>query len=133
MKYIYPLVYFLLFSLLHPGGDVCLVLNQLVAHCLLCIGSNISELRYAVDYICHKIEAVQIVQDTHVKRSRRSPFFLISPDMEILMVRPPVRQSVDQPRIPVVGKDNRFFHHGLGHEKPDVPDLPRWPHCHAGR
>ena len=61
----------------------------------------------AVDHVDDEVEAVEVVQHDHVERRRRRALLLVAAHVDVLVVRAPVRQPVDEPRIAVVGEDDR--------------------------
>jgi hypothetical protein len=63
--------------------------------------------RDAVDDVDHEMEAVEVVEHDHVERRRRRPFLLVATHVQVAVVRASIRQPVDEPRIPVVGEDDR--------------------------
>src|SRR5882724_11371452 len=90
-------------------GNVLLVLDALVTHSLLGIGHAGAELRHAIDDILYKMEAVEIIQDHHVKGGGGGPFFLVAAHMQVGMVGATVSQAVDKPGIPMESKDDRLI------------------------
>ena len=66
-----------------------------------------SEPRHPVDDVDGEVEAVEIVEHDHVERRRGRSFLLVAADVQVPVVRPPVREAVDQPRIAVVREDDR--------------------------
>ena len=54
------------------------------------------------------MEAVEVVQHDHVERRRRRALFLVAAHVQVLVVRAPVGQAVDQPRVAVEGEDDRL-------------------------
>jgi len=53
------------------------------------------------------MEAVHVVHHHHVERRGGRALFLVTAYVEVVVVRAPVRESVDQPWIPVVREDHR--------------------------
>src|SRR5208337_3881537 len=90
------------------SGDVFLVVDELIPDRLLGVGGPRSELRHAIDHVAHKVEAIEIVQDAHVEWCRRGALFLIAAHMDVVVVRAPVRQQVNQPRVAMESKDDRL-------------------------
>ncbi len=64
---------------------------------------------HPINHILNKVEAIQIVADSHVKGRSGGSFFLIPSDVEILVVRPTVGQTVDEPGVTVIGEDDRLI------------------------
>ena len=88
--------------------DVLPVLDQLVPERLLGVGRVGRESGHPVDHVAHEVEPVQVVADHHVERRGGGSLLLVSPDVEVPVVRPPVRQPVDQPRVAVIGEEDRL-------------------------
>src|SRR5580765_1585185 len=86
--------------------DVTLVDHQPVAEELLHVGGTGSKAGHAIDDIAREVKAIQIVQDHHVEWSRRGPFLFIAANVEVRVIRPTIRQPVNQPRVAVEGEDN---------------------------
>ncbi len=61
----------------------------------------------AVDHVHDQVEAVEVVEHDHVERRRRRALLLVAADVDVRVVRAPVGEPVDQPRVPVVGEDDR--------------------------
>ncbi len=116
--------------------NVLLVLDELVANGLLGIGRPLAQLGYAIDYVLCQMEAIQIVHDTHIKRCRGRALLLIAPHVEILVVGPPVRETVNQPGISMKGKYDRFIFREEGIEvvvAQAVWMFSRWLEVSSGR
>src|ERR1700738_4203319 len=64
--------------------------------------------RNAVDHIAGKMKAIQIVETGHIKRSSCGSFFLVSADVEIVVIGAAIREAVNEPGIAVIGKDDRL-------------------------
>ena len=54
------------------------------------------------------MEAVELVEYDHVEGRGRRALFHVAVDVEVGVIGPPVRQAVDQHRIPVEGEDHRL-------------------------
>src|SRR6266516_2562061 len=78
-----------------------------VGHELAHVRGPGTQRRNAVDHVHHQVIAVEVVQHDHVEWRGRGSLFLVAADMEVVVVRPPVAEAVDQPRIAVVGEDHR--------------------------
>src|ERR1700675_1264446 len=87
-------------------ADVLFVLNDLVTQKPLKMGGDALQARGAVDHVAREVKTIQFVQDGHIEGSRRRAFFLISADVEVVMIGAPISQAVNQPRITVVSKDD---------------------------
>ena len=81
--------------------------EPLVDHSLPQLGRVRAEARDAVDHVDHEVEAVEVVEHDHVERRRRRPLLLVAAHVDVLVVRAPVGEAVDQPRVAVVGEDDR--------------------------
>ena len=79
-----------------------------IDHLLTHVGGPRAERRHAVDHVHHQVVAVDVVQHGHVERCGGRALFLVTADVNVDVIRAPVRQAVDQPRIPVVGEDHRL-------------------------
>ena len=62
---------------------------------------------HAVDDVLHEVEPVEVVQHHHVERRRRRALLLVAAHVQVAVVRAAVGEAVDQPRIAVVGEDDR--------------------------
>ena len=49
---------------------------------------------------------------------RRGALFLVAPDMDVVVVRSPVGEAVDEPRVAVVGEDHRL---AVGEQRVELP------------
>ena len=85
---------------------VLFVFDQFIPHGLFQIGSPRSNVRQTVDHILHQVKSVHVVQHRHIESRGDRAFFLISPYMNILMIRPSVGETMDQPGIAVKGGHN---------------------------
>ena len=83
------------------------VAQPLVDHVLPDVRGALAESWDAVDHVDHEVEAVEVVQHDHVERRRGRPLLLVAAHVEVRVVRAPVGQAVDQPRVAVVGEDDR--------------------------
>src|SRR5947207_2540954 len=77
------------------AGDVLLVLDQFVAHLLLGVSGEVTELRHAVDHVAREMEAVEIVADDHVERCGRRPLLPVAANVDVVVVGAAVGQPVD--------------------------------------
>src|SRR6516164_910985 len=64
-------------------SDVLLVLDKLVANCLLGVGSARTELGDTVDHITDEMETVEFVHYAHIERRTGSAFLLVAAYMQI--------------------------------------------------
>jgi hypothetical protein len=81
--------------ILAVSGDVFVVFDELIADRLFRVGSEITKLWDAVDYVPHQVKAVQIIPDNHIKGCGRGSFLLITPDMKVFVICPAISQAVD--------------------------------------
>ena len=95
----------------------CLCSISLSRHGLLDVSGLRSDLRQAIDRVHHQVEAVHVVEDRHVERRRDRPLFLVAADVQVVVIRSPIGEAMDQPRIAVVGEDDRLV---LGEERVEV-------------
>ena len=72
-------------------ADILFVLDELVAQKLLEMRADTLQARDAVDHIACEVKTVQIVQDRHIEWSGRCSFVPVSTDMEVVMIRAPIR------------------------------------------
>src|SRR5713226_9631841 len=89
-------------------SDLLVVLDELVAQELLEMRADALQARDPVDNVTCKVKSVQIVEDGHIERSGRCSLLFVSADVEIVMIGAPVGQTMDQPWIAVVCKDDRL-------------------------
>src|SRR6478672_297224 len=92
------------------GGMVLAVLARpragLMAGCrhrLAQTAGPVAEARHPVDHVHHEVVAVEIVQHHHVERRGRRALLLVPAHVDVAVVRAPVGEAVDQPRVAVVG------------------------------
>src|SRR5271157_2364051 len=83
-----------------------LVLDQLVAQRLLHVTGPRLKLWQAVDRVTHQMEAIHLVQHRHVEGCCDSAFFLVAPNVQVMVVCSPVSEPVDQPWVTVERKDD---------------------------
>src|SRR5438067_2877763 len=81
--------------------------NPAIAHLLAQAAGTLGQPGNAVDHVHDEVEAVEVVEHDHVERRRRRAFFLVAADVQVPVIRAAVREPVDQPRITVVGEDDR--------------------------
>src|ERR1051325_2334174 len=89
-------------------ADVFAVIDQQIAHGLLHVRVARQQPRHAVDHVHDQVTAVEIVEHRHVEGRGRRPLLFVSADVEVLVVRAPVGQAVNEPRVAVEGKDDRL-------------------------
>ncbi|MCY1459755.1 hypothetical protein D9M71_772550 [compost metagenome] len=65
--------------------------------------------RYPFEDIQHQLEAIQVVDNSHIERRCRCPFFTKAAHMKALAVCALVNQSVYQGRIAMKGKNDGFI------------------------
>ena len=89
--------------------DVLLMFDQLVAQELFEMSTNALQPRNPIDDIARQMEAIQVVQYRHIKRRSGRSLFLVAANVEIVVIRSPIGEAVDQPRVPVIGEDDRLI------------------------
>jgi hypothetical protein len=98
-------------------GDVLLVLDQLLGDGLLGVGGPGAQAGDAVDHLLHEVEAVHLVEHHHVERRGGRALLLVAAHVQVGMVGAAVGEPVDQPRVAVVGEDDR---HVRGEQRVEV-------------
>src|SRR5262249_10682503 len=78
-----------------------------VAHLLAQAAARLGEARDTVDHVHDEVEAVEVVEHDHVERRRGRALLLVAAHVQVPVVRAPVGEPVDQPRIAVVGEHDR--------------------------
>src|SRR5260370_5656097 len=68
--------------------------------------SDALQSRDAVDHIASEMNSIQIVRDGHVERCGCGSFFVVSAQVEIVVIGAGIREAVNEPRIAVIGKDD---------------------------
>ena len=86
--------------------DVALVLRTFVNHHLPHSTGTFGKSRNAVNHVTNEMKAIHVVEYHHVKRGRGRTLFLEATNMQIVMVRPAVRQLMNQGRLTVKRKNN---------------------------
>src|SRR5437763_4857215 len=81
--------------------------NPAVAHLLPQPARALGEPGDAIDHVHYEVEAIEVVEHDHVERRRGRPFFLVAAHVQVPVIRAAVGEPVDQPRIAVVGEDDR--------------------------
>ena len=71
------------------------------------MGGALGEAGDAVDDVDDEVEAVEVVEHDHVERRRRRALLLVAAHVQVRVVAAPVGEPVDQPRVAVVGEDDR--------------------------
>ena len=71
-------------------------------------GGALAEAGHAVDDVHDQVEAVEVVEHDHVEGRGRGALLLVAAHVEVGVVGAAVGQAVDQPRIAVVGEDDRL-------------------------
>ena len=84
------------------------MIQQLITEKLLGVCGPRSQTGHSIDHVAGQVEAVNIVQHSHIEGGSRSALLLVSANVEILMIRSTIGQAMDQPWITVVGEDYRF-------------------------
>ena len=89
--------------------DVLLVLDQLVLELLFKINASGSGLRQTINRVHDEMKTIEIVQHRHVERRGDRAFFLVAADVDVVMISAAISQPVDQPRIRMKRKNDRFI------------------------
>jgi hypothetical protein len=84
------------------------MIDQLGAEVLLRISGACSQARHAITHIADEMKTVELIQQDHIERRRRGAFLIIAAHMEVVMVRPAIREPMNQPWITMIGENNRF-------------------------
>ena len=82
------------------------MLDQLVAQKLFEVRADPRKLRNAIDYVTRQMQAIELIQYGHVKRSRGGTLFFVASHVQVGMVPPAVSKAVDEPGVPVIGEHN---------------------------
>ena len=90
------------------AADVQAVFGQPIGQLLLHVGRPGAELRQPIDRVAGQVKAIEIVQHRHVERRRDRAFFLVAAHVQVAVIRPAIGQPVNQPRIAVIGEDDRL-------------------------
>ena len=85
--------------------NVMLVLDELVLHLLLQVVALRTQIRHAINHVLHQMKAIQIVLHPHVEGRCDRAFFLVAPDVQVL-VGAAVGQPVNQRRVAMKAKDD---------------------------
>ena len=78
-----------------------------VDHPLAQVGRPAAEPRHPVDHVGDQPEPVDVVEHAHVEGRGRRALLLVAADMDVGVVRPAVREPVDQPGVAVEVEDHR--------------------------
>src|SRR3954451_15074 len=89
--------------------DVLLVIDELVVDRLFEISGPCAELRQTVDHILAQVQTIKLVHDNHIKRRGRGAFLLVTANVDVLMIGPPVSKPMNEPWVPVKCEDNRLI------------------------
>ena len=81
-------------------------LNLEIAEFLFCVSSDSLQLWNAVNRINGQAEAIDLVLDGQIERRVDVSFFLVAANVHVVMVRTPISQAMDQPRVAVEGEDD---------------------------
>ena len=91
--------------------------RSLSAICCRTCGLARAEPGHAVDHVLHEVEPIEVVAHHHVERRRGGALFLVAAHVHVLVVGAAVRQAMNEPRVAVVGEDDRAV---LGEEAVEV-------------
>src|SRR5215468_8737243 len=90
-------------------ADVLVVLIELSAEELNGLVAFFFHSRHTANGVDRKLKAVHIVEHHHVKGCGGGALFLVAAHVQVVVILPAIREPVNQPRISVVGEDNRFI------------------------
>ena len=79
-----------------------------ILHHLADVSGAIREARHTVDDVDHEMEAVEVIEHDHVERRGGRPLFLVAADMQVVVIRAPIGEPMDQPGVAVVGEHDRL-------------------------
>ena len=88
-----------------PGVGACA--QARVLHLLTNVSCPAAEPRNAVDHVNDEMEPVEVVEHHHVERGRRGAFLFVAAHVEIVVISAAIGEAVNQPRVAVVGEDDR--------------------------
>ena len=74
--------------------DVLLVLDQLVLELVFQINAPVTGLRQAIDSVHYEVEAIQVVQHSHVEGCGDGALFLVAADVDVVVIGTAVGQPV---------------------------------------
>src|SRR5579863_8229920 len=99
-----------------PAGDLGIVLSgdpgisarprPFIFHLLAQGGRVGTQPGHPVDHVHDEMETVEVVQHHHVERSGGRALFLVTADVHVGVVVPPVGEAVYEPGVAVVGEDH---------------------------
>src|SRR5450759_979017 len=90
------------------GAGVGPGFGALVLHQLAYVTGPRGEARDSVDGGDHQMEAVQVVEHDHVERGGGRALFLVAADVDVVVAIAAVGQAMDEPRVAVIGEDDRL-------------------------
>jgi len=86
--------------------NVLFVFDKLVAQELFEVRAEALQAGNAVDDVAGEMEAIQIVEYGHIERSGGGSLFLVTADVEIVVIGAAIGEAVNERGITVVGKDD---------------------------
>ena len=87
---------------------ILFMLNQLIAHLLIEVGTSVAKLRKELKSILYKVETVYIVLHTYIEGSSDSAFLLITAYMHETIIMTTVCKFMNKCCITVEVEDNRL-------------------------
>ena len=90
------------------GGDILLVLHQLVPHELDQERAPVAQLGQTLDGVDDQIEAVDVVLHPHVEGGGDGPLLLVAPHVQVFIAAA-VGQLMDQGGVAVKREDDRLI------------------------
>src|SRR5579862_3001618 len=98
--------------------DVELVLDELISQPLFFVTRDALKPRNTVEHVARQVKPVEIIQHSHVERRGRGSFFLVSTDVQVVVISAPVGQAMNEVWIAMEGKNNRLVSGENGIEVP---------------
>src|SRR5262245_26518509 len=89
--------------------NIFLMIDKRVANRLLRIGCPSTQLRHPVNHVLHQVKPIKIVEHAHVERRGGCPLLFITAHVEIFVIRAAIGQAMNQPRVAVKRKNDRFL------------------------
>jgi len=108
-------------------GNILLVLKALAADEMLGVGNLRLQLRQTLDRIAEEVKPVKIVHHHHVKRGGGGAFFFIAAHVQVLVVGGGVGEPMNQPRVAVIGENDRLVGGEQGVKRFVVQAVPSSP------
>ena len=91
------------------AGHIIPMLEQLVSQELFEMPADVAQPLDPVEDVASEVKPVELIEHRHIERCGGRALFLVASDVEIRMVGAPVGETVNQPWVPVKGKNHRFI------------------------